>query len=742
MEHLFGENEAEALGLEISTVTWRGFDHDTASPVDFKFYPLVRGWTEGDLDNIQKGNLSNLSRQEAEILAMLQSWFTLGFLEAAWQEHFRSEDFIVGANRLFSTHSLRHRFTTKLTQCLEMPSDQLRSFLENLHETQKVAYQWISLFELGTAGDCSGILKLAEPYVRNCVLLAEMLRHFEVVVARARPRIWLEREQPAWSYSKRNTGLLTRKLKEGGWCQSTFLLLRRYSYSAIEIASLMPMNDPNPERHRDCEENACHAHTVDTATYQTKHANDDCDCEFLRLPFDSVKAILEDGGTPVLDLDVLLGSSSGPSVIRMESEQVTVFSHVWSDGLGSSTEKGLPKCQVERLSTMVSNVRSGKESALPKLAWIDSMCIPEDRKLRSAAIRGMASVYRKSFRTIVLDSSLLNSSLRSTLQLATQILTSTWMRRLWTFQEGSLATNLHFMFKDNDHISASIIVDLATENPHCFITWQLAEALAEMSCRGGSQPMDLAAVLRLIPFRKCSRADDETLALAPVMGLEDHMAALLEKRDIERMVHFWRIQGQVPLALPFLQGKKLDTPGFRWALESFVTDSMGHQIYGESLARVTEKGLEGTYLVVKLDKPLDVEAENNDESGRRAENPDKSGKKPKQKFHIQIRSETTGDDSCLAETSLVERRLFDMTLMITSTQNGNSRFNCVGLMLEDRFYPETMAILLGNPSQGHGVEKTEDPCFQHSGMAFMVPRTGEDLPSLSGIASMTKMCLG
>ena len=69
---------------------------------------------------------------------------------------------------------------------------------------------------------------------------------------------------------------------------------------------------------------------------------------------DGVRGMLEKEEVPVVVLEggqlAVKGASEGPYV---------AISHVWADGLGSTTEEGLPRCQVERLSKLASQLLPG-----------------------------------------------------------------------------------------------------------------------------------------------------------------------------------------------------------------------------------------------------------------------------------------------------------------------------------------------------------------------------------------------
>jgi len=104
--------------------------------------------------------------------------------------------------------------------------------------------------------------------------------------------------------------------------------------------------------------------------------------------------------------------------------------------------------------------------------WIDTLCIPlEPLNLRKDAIRRIADVFQKAAQVLVLDNNLQLSlhpkstpnieillvgvpevseisNISTTDGLLVQLSSSAWMRRLWTFSEGALASELYVKLSD------------------------------------------------------------------------------------------------------------------------------------------------------------------------------------------------------------------------------------------------------------------------------------------------------
>lgn len=141
----------------------------------------------------------------------------------------------------------------------------------------------------------------------------------------------------------------------------------------------------------------CSANDVVPGTYRTRHVSEDCGCLFQKPPLSQVTAAILAEQIPVIKV---VGSDDQPlQVICMSSDNTpyVAISHVWADGLGSTTESGLPTCQLQRLAPLTESLMPGAPF------WIDSLCIPEDRTSRKQAIRMMARTYSEAQVVLVID---------------------------------------------------------------------------------------------------------------------------------------------------------------------------------------------------------------------------------------------------------------------------------------------------------------------------------------------------
>lgn len=163
------------------------------------------------------------------------------------------------------------------------------------------------------------------------------------------------------------------------------------------------------------------------------HVTSECTCALVKPSMDDVREALLVDDVPAVVFDgvepVVRPASEGPYV---------AISHVWADGLGSSTEIGLPRCQVERLDAVVRKL-------VPDGAfWHDGLCVPSpetEKQVWQRAIKLLARTYAGADKVLVIDGGIrTQSSLTMPREeCLLRIATSGWMQRIWTLQEGLLA---------------------------------------------------------------------------------------------------------------------------------------------------------------------------------------------------------------------------------------------------------------------------------------------------------------
>ncbi|KAK4135520.1 hypothetical protein BT67DRAFT_377586 [Trichocladium antarcticum] len=286
-------------------------------------------------------------------------------------------------------------------------------------------------------------------------------------------------------------------LRLRGWCPFyARKVLTSYNYAvAYYFTRLFRTYSPGL-RHGSCSDDECVASNADIFSYVPKHARYGCQCQPKSVPMDKIRAIIDDGGIPLVRL-----RGSSKTGVRLEVTRMTartrfvVVSHVWSDGIGNANSNALPECQLRRLHAHVSKLKplgrnrdaerefnlmssldTGFQTAAarrPKYLWIDALCMPPGGAtafLRLRAISKLPAVYQAADRILVLDSTLEQTSAvdSDSLEQFARLSVSPWMGRCWAFQEAALASVCEVQCADGtfDALSLQQLPPLTTPSAH------------------------------------------------------------------------------------------------------------------------------------------------------------------------------------------------------------------------------------------------------------------------------------
>lgn len=610
MEHLVDDLELTKIQDSIPKTPWLDFDHDNTQEYDvvpFEEYPLRRGWTIEQLNYLRLGGFKDTD--PASALAMLQSWLFFGLLESAFQEHFPSNSFIFsvdaetdtgGCRRVLNTKNLRAYYKSWNENFLDFTEERKtnlsRCFAQSLHGPRDwVLFLTVKLGPRTVEYNTLPLSTAMNATIRTTLLLIELL-------GKATPQSF---QDPFINFlpDVDPGNEIEDRLRTQKWCPWSFrVLMNKYGPSVVTYATLLEPSENSFVSHGGCSRNGCMAYNVDVPTYEPRHLSEGCSCEKVGPTIEEVYKALQDGTFPLLDGEAMLNSESeGMLVVKpyMPGTEFVAFSHVWSDGLGSVTEKGLPRCQVVYLSKL-AQVISGST-----LFWVDSLCVPQDPSTRTAAITKMASTYNSASVTLVLDAGIRKCSLARPLEeIIIRILASTWMRRLWTLQEGALAGRLVFLLQDYFLDIKELLSRLFTSG---FSGPIAAAALTELvSFRREnytSKPAHLNYLRRLAGYRTSSRLDDETLAIAPLFHID--VKRLTPYQGERRKIEFWNCLKTVPNEIVFSDAPRLATPGYRWAPSTLLYGD-GH-IFGPKASIITKRGIIGEFMILELENRLRVE---------------------------------------------------------------------------------------------------------------------------------------
>ena len=383
-------------------------------------------------------------------------------------------------------------------------------------------------------------------------------------------------------------GVLEGRLLDDGWCPSQ---VKRVSRALLPTSLYLLSNMRRPDPHLDhgisdiatgrkrCTEHQCFANQVRLKDYTTKHDaayvhdGNGVNCEFFATEQMQMFEWLKKGILPLT-----LYTDDPPKLYIVPSTTHTRYvaiSHVWAQGLGNQDSNALPRCQLKRLSMIVNQLYPPSYRPVP--FWIDTLSCPtEPKEARSLAIIQMRNTYSRADKVLVLDSYLdVESVGMSNAEILLRILCSGWTTRLWTFQEGALARDAYFRFRDaavnGTAIREHVRIMPQAQNP------DLDEMLEELGlgwfsleARPSTVGQLVIILARAVRHRATSVAEDEALCLGSLAGIDMETLANPKVPPRERMRIFWESFEAPPSMLVFWEGKNLNEIGYRWAPASFL----------------------------------------------------------------------------------------------------------------------------------------------------------------------------
>ncbi|KAH9890647.1 hypothetical protein C8Q73DRAFT_134020 [Cubamyces lactineus] len=400
---------------------------------------------------------------------------------------------------------------------------------------------------------------------------------------------------------------LMYKLLDQGWCPKTL------TYFPGDLIFIIPnlVNLPSytrngPEDHLLCDDNSCTLYTItDESTYTPRHVHPSCRCEYQKPSLDDVSRLLAQGCVPAIVYD-----GTALRVVPAAENPYVAISHVWAEGMGSTTDEGLPACVVERIAKLVWYTAPAGDQ-IP--FWMDSLCVPKTRDERKRAIRLMAQTYRDADKVLVID-----DCIRSLCSFDScwdenlvRIFTSQWVRRVWTLQEGLLARELWFEFADG-------VVRASEEfSPEELgisrVLVPLLNFRAHRRRPGAPQEVRLHELISMLQMRSTSKPEDELVAISSLLPSSVKLDVLLSDSEdsgsdvVERRMRSFLLQlREIPRVVPFWGAPRLAIPGFSWAPRTLTTEVSRSWSAELGVGICTEDGLVAEYLLAELEEPISL----------------------------------------------------------------------------------------------------------------------------------------
>ncbi|KAL8948837.1 MAG: hypothetical protein Q9222_005010 [Ikaeria aurantiellina] len=213
----------------------------------------------------------------------------------------------------------------------------------------------------------------------------------------------------------------------------------------------------------------------------------------------------------------------------------------------------------------------------------------------------MHRTYAQATHVLVLDASLGNIDVpaMSTYEACTRIMLSSWMRRLWTLQEGALpaespeARKLYFQFGDKSICSRDLLAKVSrawfASSKHKGLAGDILKRLGSFTSlllRNSDYPgADLATITSALQYRSVSVPSDEPLLIGSLLGLD--VARILDDGDGPARFHrLWHLMpfavGGIPKDIIFRVGPRLTDKGMRWAPSSLLSNIDNNFFFGPS----------------------------------------------------------------------------------------------------------------------------------------------------------------
>ncbi len=374
------------------------------------------------------------------------------------------------------------------------------------------------------------------------------------------------------------------RLGRSGWCPSQIKLAMGPVSSLQSLYFYTSMQDSaSAGRHEFCDNLKCVAYQTNLKNYVAQHVTTQCRCKELCVDTSSLNAVLRTGALPLLRIREAetLDELTVEITTSQQDSSYLALSHIWADGLGNIKVNALPRCQLLQLRRLTQSLRAKLNSEKPQnelLFWCDTMCCPAvPGEGKNQVLAQMKNIYEQAMGVLVLDSSLrlYRSEAMGPEETCARIISSGWMRRLWTLQEGALSARngrLWFQFRDqainlkplwqqiiqiynNDWSRRGLATDI-------LVRMRVLQIFFRRDVGA-----DLAMVDEAFQHRSVSVSSDEPLLIGTLLGLD--VAGILSGSDETRIHRMWSLMPTavhgIPKCILFRLGPRLNKEGYRWA---------------------------------------------------------------------------------------------------------------------------------------------------------------------------------
>ncbi|KAF9463932.1 hypothetical protein BDZ94DRAFT_578770 [Collybia nuda] len=589
-----------SIGVVFKDAIWLGGKHDGFPLSSFRQY-----W------ELRRPQLlsSTYPRSEArELAALHQSHLTLGLLEAVTEQKIPEHLLVRKApsgEMVISPSHLPQILQDWRKRIRELKASDKKSYSEWHFRVETVLVQAHSLLMIEFHPE-RGYLRsagLSNDIVTGIIYTIAAIG--EALTSTKRQFLIQSKAMIDWTFVILPSDSCNREMVAAGWCPYALRILGQgvsmLSYANTHAPYIHPL--VGGKRHEECTRSECVMNSVNVDDYVVQHLTETCKCSHLIPPLSFVIEALSNWRIPTIMVEehaVFPGNFEIKCSHTPDSPYVAI-SHVWVDGLGSTAEAGLPLCQIRRLSSLTQKLIPGGPF------WMDALCIPGSKDMRKRAIGLMGQTYKNATVVLVID-----SGIRACPYSAPQeekllrILTSAWMQRLWTLQEALFAQNLVFEFSDHVLLPLQELLPRGEDSLLDVLKTSLAAEIFRLSKRQlhiqHNLEFKIGDVARSLTSRTTSKAEDETLAISSLLGVDAFDLVNLPAE--QRMMTLLLKVRNLPSNVIFLSGPKLNEPGFGWAPRTLMIRQGIPLGTNDANAVCTMKGLYSEYYCMYFDPTI------------------------------------------------------------------------------------------------------------------------------------------
>ncbi|KIW95533.1 uncharacterized protein Z519_04118 [Cladophialophora bantiana CBS 173.52] len=255
--------------------------------------------------------------------------------------------------------------------------------------------------------------------------------------------------------------LVKKLLLDSGWDESKIRALPkdvRFRY----YVSFLSSGGPELKRRR--------SSAYFKERYSPAHVSGNCRCVRLNADLDIGN---KEVTNPYFNLVTFSAVSSHHHCLKLEKQKLpsekdvsltfVAFSHLRSDGLGSSEENALPRCQVEYLQDLSNRLLPEEDHPVP--FYIDTLCVPTQGAAKAAALRNMQRIFGSARKVLALDIGLSAIAVSPLPQEnLTRIRYSSFMQRLYTVAECAVSLDMYFHFQGGTFVSLTDLISTYDTN--------------------------------------------------------------------------------------------------------------------------------------------------------------------------------------------------------------------------------------------------------------------------------------